>query len=566
VTQYIPRFTEDGQVAGIFVLVQDVTELKRVEAELRHSRDEFATLVDTVPAAIFIASDADCNVVRVNRHCADWFRMPAGRNSLAAAPTNHFRVMDQNGREVPVAELAVQRAARGDPSSGHQLRVVFDNGDSIDLLGNATPLLDSAGKIRGAVAAFVDIGDRKRAEDALLEESRRLETLNSTGAALAAELDLKRLAQMITDAGVEVIGARYGAFLSRLLGEPGESMALYTMSGAPRADFRQLGFPRETGLFRDGTPRQRILRSDDILDDPRHRPHPSERGIPAGHDRIRSYLAVPVVSRCGATIGCLLFGHPQPGRFNKRQEQLMEGIAAHAAIAIDNAHLYREAQREIEQRTRAERHQRLLIAELNHRVKNTLAIVQGVAQQTFRDSAEMEGARSAFEGRLAALSSAHDVLTSRSWDHARFAEIVEGALAPFRERGDGRLQVTGPDIPIEPKTAVSLTMAFHELAINAVQHGSWSKDTGIVVVEWRVTHGRHGPRLHLTWREEGGPPVTLPQRKGFGSRMVERALAGELNGNAKLTFDITGARCEINAPLPAAAQVEAATHPRGEMP
>ena len=127
-TQYIPRFTEDGQVAGIFVLVQDVTELKRVEAELRHSRDEFATLVDTVPAAIFIASDADCNVVRVNRHCADWFRMPAGRNSLAAAPTNHFRVMDQNGREVPVAELAVQRAARGDPSSGHQLRVVFDHG------------------------------------------------------------------------------------------------------------------------------------------------------------------------------------------------------------------------------------------------------------------------------------------------------------------------------------------------------------------------------------------------------------------------------------------------------
>ena len=557
VVQHIPHFDENGRVIGLYSLVQDMTEQKRTEAELRRSRDELATVLDTVPAAIFIATDPSCNVIRVNRHGAEWFQMePDGNASKSnpAAPSQHFHVLDPDGNDVPPEDLPVQRAARGKPSLRHELRVAFADGTSMDLLGNAAPLLDGNGEIRGALAAFVDVGIRKRAEDALREETRTLETLNRTGAALAAELDLERLVQTITDAGVEVTGARFGAFLYRALDEASDDMVLYTLTGADRAEFERFGIPRATELFHPTFTGKGIVRSDDILADPRYGRNPPHNGMPEGHLPVRSYLAVPVISRNGKTIGSLLFGHPQPHRFSERHERLMAGIAAQAAIAIDNAHLFRDAQREIEQRKRAEDHQRLLIAELNHRVKNTLAIVQSVAQQTFRESAEMEEARRAFEGRLAALSSAHNVITRRSWEHALLTEIVEGALAPFHLPGDGRAVVIGEDMRIEPKTAVSLAMAFHELALNAVKYGAWSNETGRVAVEWHVAEDAEGPRLRLIWREEGGPPVSPPRRTGFGSRMVERALAAELGGSAGMVFDRAGMRCEIDGPLPSAPQ------------
>jgi PAS domain S-box-containing protein len=555
VAQHIPNLAGDGRVLGIYSLVQDVTEQKRIEAELRHSRDELATVLDTVPAAIFIAADPNCETIRVNRRGAEWFRMEPGSNASKSNPageTAHFHVLDADGRELPLEELPVQRAARGKPSLRHDLRVAFNNGTTINLHGNAVPLFGSDGKIRGAVAAFVDIGERKRAEDALREESRTLETLNRTGTALVAELDLERLVQMITDAAVEVIGAQFGAFFYRVLDEAGDNMMLYTLSGAARSDFEHFGIPRQTELFHSTFSGEGIVRSADVLADPRYGRNAPHNGMPEGHLPVRSYLGVPVISRTGKTLGSLLFGHPQPGRFSERHERLMAGIAAQAAIAIDNAHLFREAQQEIEQRRRAEAHQRLLIAELNHRVKNTLAIVQSVAQQTFREEPDVEEARRAFEGRLAALSSAHNVLTRRNWEHAYFTEIVENAFAPFHPPGSGRAIMIGNEMRIEPRTAVSLAMAFHELATNAVKYGAWSKDSGTVVVKWQVRDTEGGPRLHLLWREEGGPPVLMPSRNGFGSRMVERALAGELDGSVRLVFDRAGLRCEIDAPLPSA--------------
>jgi len=553
VVQYVPHIKEDGRVVGIYALIQDVTEQKRAEDELRRSRDELATVLDTVPAAIFISTDPSCDVIRVNARGAEWFRMDPGANASQNNPTDqsrHFHIVDSEGRDLPVEELPIQRAARGKPFTRRDLRVRFDDGTFLDLHGNAAPLLDDKGKIRGAVAAFLDIGERRRAEDALREESRTLETLNRIGAALTAELDLERLVQMITDAGVDVIGARLGAFLYHVQGEAGDSAMPSAVSGAAREEFERLELMRGADLLHSTFGAGRIIRCDDLHSEPRFERNPPDGAVAKQHMPVRSFLAVPVVSRSGETIGSLLFGHPRPARFSERHERLMAGIAAQAAIAIDNARLFQEAQREIEQRKKAEDYQRLLIAELNHRVKNTLAIVQGVAQQTFRPNADMGEARRAFEGRLAALSSAHNVLTSRNWEHAHFTEIVEGALAGFHRPGDGRAAVSGEDMRIEPKTAVSLAMAFHELATNAVKYGAWSNHTGRVTVEWRVVKAAQGPRMHLVWREEGGPPVTAPRKKGFGSLMVGRALAGELGGSVKLVFDRAGLRCEIDAPLP----------------
>ena len=209
--------------------------------------------------------------------------------------------------------------------------------------------------------------------------------------------------------------------------------------------------------------------------------------------------------------------------------------------------------RDITERREAEERRQLLLNELNHRVKNTLAIVQGVAQQSFKGETSLPEQRKMFEARLAALSAAHNVLTRQNWEHAQLCEIIERSLVPFqRLRGD-RLLVAGPDTRLFPKTAVSLAMAFHELATNALKYGALSNETGRVVVKWHIARGGDGPRLKLMWREEGGPPVEEPKRRGFGSRLIERGLAAELRGTVELEFLRSGLTCLVDAPLPAAA-------------
>jgi len=198
---------------------------------------------------------------------------------------------------------------------------------------------------------------------------------------------------------------------------------------------------------------------------------------------------------------------------------------------------------DITDRKRAEEHQRLLINELNHRVKNTLAIVQGIAQQTFKGEAASTGARGAFEGRLAALSQAHNVLTEQNWESACLREIVEGTAAPYRRE---RFEIDGPDLRLPPKTSVSLALALHELSTNAVKYGALSTPTGRIHISWRDGDGR----LKLVWREAGGPPVSPPERRGFGTRMIERGLASELGGDVRIDFAPDGLVCAVDAPLP----------------
>jgi PAS domain S-box-containing protein len=200
---------------------------------------------------------------------------------------------------------------------------------------------------------------------------------------------------------------------------------------------------------------------------------------------------------------------------------------------------------DITDRKRAEEHQQLLINELNHRVKNTLAIVQGIAQQTFKGPDLPTEARQAFEGRLSALSAAHNLLTRQNWESASIRQIVGDAVAAVGPRAD-RVRIAGPDILLSPKTAVSLAMAVHELATNAVKYGSLSVPDGEVEVRWRTGEGR----LHLVWRERGGPAVVPPTKRGFGTRMIERGLAGELGGEVGIEFRREGLTCTVDAPLP----------------
>ncbi len=203
----------------------------------------------------------------------------------------------------------------------------------------------------------------------------------------------------------------------------------------------------------------------------------------------------------------------------------------------------------LDKEKRAAGHQQLLIDELNHRVKNTLATVQSIASQTLRTSDTKEDARDALERRLLALSRAHDVLTRESWDGADLVEVVVKALEPYQNSGESRFHIKGPHVRVTPRMSLALAMALHELATNAVKYGALSNKTGTIEVSWQVQNGAAPPRLVLRWIEAGGPPVVAPQRRGFGSRLIERTLANDPDGQVEIAFAPTGVVCTVDAPV-----------------
>jgi PAS domain S-box-containing protein len=205
---------------------------------------------------------------------------------------------------------------------------------------------------------------------------------------------------------------------------------------------------------------------------------------------------------------------------------------------------------DIDQEKSAAEHQKLLVNELNHRVKNTLATVQSIAAQTLRNAGTAAEARDAIEMRLLALSRAHDILTRENWEGASLSEVVAQAVAPYRTLGAERLHAVGPDVRLTPRMALALAMALQELATNAVKYGALSNDRGTVRITWAVRNGADPPRLALRWAETEGPRVKPPQRRGFGSRLIERSLAQDLDGTVHIEFAPHGVECTVDAPIP----------------
>lgn len=201
---------------------------------------------------------------------------------------------------------------------------------------------------------------------------------------------------------------------------------------------------------------------------------------------------------------------------------------------------------DITQRKRDEEHKKLLIDELNHRVRNTLAVVQSIAQQTLKGEAATEAARRGFEGRLLALAKAHGLLTRTSWESAAISDIVEDAIQTNVPAGR-RVAVRGPAITLGPKPALAIAMALHELFTNALKYGSLSNESGRVEIEWSAEEAAPA-QFKLVWTEHDGPPVEPPTRRGYGSLMIEQALARDLQGEVVVEYRTDGLRCAIAAP------------------
>lgn len=417
----------------------------------------------------------------------------------------------------------IDRLRRGERVEHFETKRLHKSGRQIDLSLTISPIRRPDGTIIGASKIARDITHKKQADELLQRQAGRLEALNRVSRIISQDLDLDRIVQAVTDEATALSGAQFGAFFYNVLDAEGESYLLYSLSGASREAFDKFGMPRNTPVFAPTFQGEGIVRSGDIRKDPRYAKNAPHHGMPAGHLPVVSYLAVPVISSSGEVIGGLFFGHAEPDRFPPETESLIAAIASQSAVAIDNARLHSAAQTEIANRKIAEDARELLLHEVKHRVKNTLATIQALASQTLKGTPPAE--KEAFISRLHSLSGAHDLLTLSDWQEIGIASLAQRSLAAFSDKGATRVSLGGPDVGLSANKALLLTMVLHELGTNAVKYGALSVEEGQVAIAWRLSDAER-PTLRLEWRESGGPRVTAPEHRGFGSRMIAAALHG----------------------------------------
>jgi PAS domain S-box-containing protein len=527
------------------------------------------------------------------------------------------------------------------------------------------------------LVSLQDITAQKTAERALLRQTRRLERLNQIARSVATDIDsLERVVQTVTDAATELCGARFGAFFYNVRDETGEHMTLFALSGAPRSAFEKFGLPRNTAIFEPTFRGIGNVRSDDIRKDPRYGRNAPHHGMPEGHLPVVSYLAVPVVSSTGDVHGGLFFGHEEAGVFTSDSEAIIEAMAAHAAIALDNEKMLRAIRaesdqrrasvlarnrlaavvessddailtkdldgiitswnqgaaelfgypaeeaigksitvllppdrqdeepailarirsgeriepyetvrqhkngslidislsvsplkdstgdiigastiaRNITERKRAQEQERLLIREMNHRIKNLFALASGIISLSARDAETPQALKTMATERLAALARVHNLTLAR---HGQFDAaatmpttlhaLIEAILKPYEGRPDAarRIELGGDDLLLSASATTSFALLMHEFATNAAKYGALSDERGTIAIEVRRTPDR----LMITWMERNGPPAASPTpSEGFGSYLA-KATVKTLDGQIAHDWDAAGVTVRLDVAL-----------------
>lgn len=484
-----------GQPNRFIGVIEDITARKQAEEKLRSSEEELRALANSIPLLAWMA-EPNGDIFWYNQR---WYE-------YTGSTLDEMRGWGWEKVHHPDYLPRVAQLWRAALDSGQPFEDTFPlrGADGVYrwFLTRASPIRDADGNITRWFGSNTDVDEVKATQDMLREESRMLELLNKTGTAIASELDLERLVQTVTDAATELSGAQFGAFFYTTMDDKGESMVLYTLSGAPRSVFETFDLPRNTPIFSPTFKGEGVVRSNDITLDPRYGTMAPHHGMPAGHLPVRSYLAVSVTSRTGETIGGLFFGHPEPNIFTERSERLIVGVAAQAAIGIDNAQLYEARKKAQEALSQAHEQLEIRVAErtarlsdavaqmeefsytVSHDLRAPLRGMQAYSQALLEDCGELLAERPQAIEHLQRIADNASRLDRMALDVLTFSRVTRGELrlAPVdldklvRDLMEhyASMRAPGAEIHIEPLLAVtghepSLTQIMSNLLSNAIK-------------------------------------------------------------------------------------------------
>lgn len=455
-------------------------------------------VLDLLPIATFIC-DARGTILQYNRRAVEiWGRAPTpGQTHEEFNENTRYRMLDGTPME---RSLLAEVLATGQPVRDAERVVERADGTTLIVSVNIDPLRNTRGELVGAVNCFFDITERKRLDSAL--EQSRVHLLEQE----------QRLA------------ATY------------EHVAIGISEVAPDGHFLRVN---ETMCVISGYSREELMAGRLF-----RYTHPDDSDID------RAAFAEQVAGK--------LEFYSVEKRFIRKDGRIIWIAVRSSPVRSTNGRLLYVVRvvQDITERKEAEERQKLLIDELNHRVKNTLATVQSLAAQTARGALTPEAFRERFEGRLIALSKAHNQLTEHHWESADLRGLLSAGFAPYLGTVPERVVLRGENVVLRPRAVLTLAMAVHELATNAAKYGALSTQSGRIEIVWRPVEENGHRLLRIDWMEQGGPPVVEPKQRGFGSKLIEGSIAAELDGTAKMIFAPEGLRCEIVLPLEAVSALE----------
>lgn len=517
---------------GLGVSFRDVTERRERQLQEREQAERLELALATSGFGDW-SWDRLSDRLDLSARAAEMVGLPGGGATTGETLLAHVHPEDRE-----LARLAMAKAAA--TSAPYQIECRFTRpGDGAErwLMIRARAREGDDGRPAGLLGVLMDVTDAKAAESRIRADRARLADLERRRAYLLEIADALRLLEdpdEVLSTASRMMAERLG--VARMgYAEMGEDERLHV-----RGEWSEPGFGglsgRSFALESFGPALPGYLRRglDLAVDDATIDPRTAEAAGAFAALGVRAVIVTPLV-REGRLDAVFYAHHTEPRAWTREDVALMEDVASRTWSALSRARIERLA----------DERQRLLINELNHRVKNTLATIQSLARQTLRDGVAMGEARERLTERLLALSAAHNVLTRRNWESADITEIAQEAIRPYDDLSSQRITLTGPRSRLAPNVALAISMALHELATNAVKYGALSTSGGRVAVTWRLDTAEEW--LELEWREAGGPRVAQPKCRGFGSRLIS-SLAGELGAPAQITYAPEGVVCRIRTP------------------
>jgi PAS domain S-box-containing protein len=501
-------------------VARDITEQRADREALRISQERLNLAFEAAGAVGWWDWDIQNDRIVANARFAELYSVDPAEAAVGTSIARYIDGIHPQDREWVSARIEHALATGGE--FAEEYRLLQANGSVRWVYARGRCYHDAAGRPQRYPGVSIDITARKL-------EGLRQAALVTLGDRLRDGTNI----QEMTMAAAEIVGETLGVSRAGFgrLNHSGEIVTLerdWTAEGqasiAGPHRFTNYGNLRE-GLL-DGHPV--------VIGDVRTDPRTATDGRPLAALDIRALINMPVRERGRTT--ALFFVHDRQVRTWQPEEVAFLRTAAdrvEAAVA----------------RIHAEEQQELINRELSHRLKNTLAMVQAIVTQTLRNATDVDTAKETVAARLIALSKAHDILLVGQGESAEISAIVAGALQLHDDEQKVRFRLDGPPLRIHEKGALSLSLMMHELATNAAKYGALSTPDGMVHVTWVVEDIADVQTVRLTWRESGGPSVVVPSRKGFGSRLIERGLAGDVGGTVRLSYPADGVVCELIAPL-----------------